>query len=313
MSARYDTLDGLRGIAAVAVMLLHSAELTMKLSAPGVDAAVDFFFLLSGFVLSAAYAAPGPSYVVARVIRLYPMTLFGVALGAVLLLSTGISGAWGVVLTFNLLGLPHPTVGYAFDHSLWSIAVEGELSIAFLLLARLPRVALVAAVVALVFVAPAQDYRMGLFAFVRGALPFTTGVLLHRLFPARRGNEFMAIGSAGALIVLLLVPYLARVPAAQTALFSLVLIAGRAEPPKFLMAPAVYLGRLSYPLYAVHWPIGWWMSRHAPAGIPSVLITIAASVVVAHLAMIFFDEPVRKWLMRRIMPMFGSRPRGVIA
>ena len=69
-----------------------------------------------------------------------------------------------------------------------------------------------------------------------------------------------------------------------------------------------FLGRLSYPLYAVHFPLIYlyisWVGRD---GAPykgydqpwtAAIITIAASLLIATLCMLFYDEPLRKWLSR---------------
>lgn len=77
---RYNTLDGLRGVAAFAVVVGHSSRI---LGTPfwrtSTAMAVDFFFMLSGFVLLCAYRrrleAVGSLklYLMARVIRLQPL------------------------------------------------------------------------------------------------------------------------------------------------------------------------------------------------------------------------------------------------
>ncbi len=58
---RFVSLDGLRGVAAIAVMLFHISLGYM----PGGYLAVDFFFCLSGFVIALACGkrfADGPSF-----------------------------------------------------------------------------------------------------------------------------------------------------------------------------------------------------------------------------------------------------------
>ena len=85
-------LDGLRGVAALLVVIFHFLE---RLN-PGHSTmwmghgflAVDFFFCLSGFVIGYAYddriAQMGlGSFLKARLIRLHPMVVFGSVLGLV--------------------------------------------------------------------------------------------------------------------------------------------------------------------------------------------------------------------------------------
>ncbi|MDC7676523.1 acyltransferase family protein [Asticcacaulis machinosus] len=86
--AHLNTLDGLRGIAAVSVMAFHwHIEAGSSLFQHS-RLAVDLFFLMSGFVLAYAYDArlkAGLSFwafFIARLIRLYPMILIGIGFGA---------------------------------------------------------------------------------------------------------------------------------------------------------------------------------------------------------------------------------------
>ncbi|MBB6427200.1 acyltransferase [Sphingopyxis sp. JAI128] len=83
----YIFLDGLRGVAALMVLLLHWFEGNGKELFGSGLLAVDFFFILSGFVVALAYEqrllAQGRSaqFIRQRFIRLYPMIAAGVLLG----------------------------------------------------------------------------------------------------------------------------------------------------------------------------------------------------------------------------------------
>lgn len=84
-------LDGLRGVAAVSVVVFHLQELSTGYSTPDslwarhAYLAVDFFFCLSGYVIGYAYddrRRIGISgFFKARLIRLHPMVVMGVFLG----------------------------------------------------------------------------------------------------------------------------------------------------------------------------------------------------------------------------------------
>ena len=87
-ASRFDTLDMLRGVAALAVVTLHfDTFLGGPALLPHAYLAVDLFFALSGFVLAQAYGqllAEGWSvreFMIRRFIRLYPLyflfTIFG--------------------------------------------------------------------------------------------------------------------------------------------------------------------------------------------------------------------------------------------
>lgn len=102
----YDLLDGLRGVAALLVVVYHVfegfsfAELTNGAGNGLIRTfnhgylAVDFFFMLSGFVLSYAYddrfrSMSLGSFFKRRLIRLHPMLLVGVLIGATTFLIQG--------------------------------------------------------------------------------------------------------------------------------------------------------------------------------------------------------------------------------
>jgi len=92
---RYGILDGLRGVAALMVVVFHLSEAfsydpVYKHLNHGY-LCVDFFFVLSGFVIGHAYEERMRSgimsrweFLKARLIRLQPMVLFGVLFGAAL-------------------------------------------------------------------------------------------------------------------------------------------------------------------------------------------------------------------------------------
>ena len=90
---RYEILDGLRGVAALLVIWYHVFE---AFATSPVDQrfnhgylAVDFFFVLSGFVIGHAYdglwkrGMTAGRFILRRIIRLQPMVIIGVLLGVV--------------------------------------------------------------------------------------------------------------------------------------------------------------------------------------------------------------------------------------
>ncbi|HWI87222.1 MAG TPA: acyltransferase, partial [Sphingomonas sp.] len=87
---RYYLLDGMRGIAAILVALMHFSSSfggRHNLIAPHAYSAVDFFFALSGLVIARAYERRLRSgmtfrtFLEVRVVRLYPLFLVGLLLG----------------------------------------------------------------------------------------------------------------------------------------------------------------------------------------------------------------------------------------
>jgi len=84
-------LDAMRGTAALGVVCLHLHALLAPISAPHGYLAVDFFFGLSGLVISRAYVArlaQGLStwqFMRLRLERLYPLYILGTAIGGIAL------------------------------------------------------------------------------------------------------------------------------------------------------------------------------------------------------------------------------------
>ena len=100
----YDILDGLRGVAALLVVVFHLCEAHAtshfdQLLNHGY-LAVDFFFILSGFVIGYAYDDRWKKMTVTeflkrRLIRLHPMVVIGAVIGAVMFYFQGCS-VWDV-------------------------------------------------------------------------------------------------------------------------------------------------------------------------------------------------------------------------
>jgi len=83
----FHTLDALRGIAAIGVVVFHMQRFFFPFAVPGGYLAVDLFFMMSGVVLSHAYevrfrAGMGAiDFMRIRFIRLYPLYFLGAMLG----------------------------------------------------------------------------------------------------------------------------------------------------------------------------------------------------------------------------------------
>lgn len=100
----YHILDGLRGIAAIMVVCFHlfeafaTSHLDQRINHGYL--AVNFFFLLSGFVVGYAYddrwkTMTVKEFIKRRIIRLHPMVVIGILIGAVMFYFQGCS-VWDV-------------------------------------------------------------------------------------------------------------------------------------------------------------------------------------------------------------------------
>jgi len=164
--SRFEVLDGMRGLAAISVMVFHFQIYNYPLMKNGFIA-VDLFFMLSGFVLAHSYGARLQSnmgffeYIQKRIIRLYPMFLLGIVIGAPVLCLFAKSGlaansmrsiAGSIFYNFMFmpdinsfdvreLGAAGVTTGYIFPTNppSWSLFFEMVASFAFPFLFKLKR------------------------------------------------------------------------------------------------------------------------------------------------------------------------------
>lgn len=138
----FQALDAWRGLAAFGVAVYHASPHWAGY------AMVDFFLVLSGFVLSHAFLygrrpIPRSEFVVHRIARLYPLHLFTlvVYIGVLLVSRGGVlpeypDGNWNTLVQNLLLlhnvGLNPLALNWNFPS--WSISVEFWISVAFCLL-----------------------------------------------------------------------------------------------------------------------------------------------------------------------------------
>lgn len=282
---RLGGLDLLRGIAALSVMMLHADNVFPQITLPFAKAylAVDFFFMLSGFVLTRTYydrftlGLGAGRFMVMRVKRLWPTIAVGAVLGAVSHASVYAPQELTMLLVLNLALLPCVTaVGlFPLNGVIWSIFFELVANFVHArLLARLSSqlllaiCVLMAAVMTLVAVnltangAPSWDVGSLTGNFVAGVprvmLSYTIGSLLYlRLGDRPRSG----IPAWLAPIFLLAVLFAGRDASGWqfdlvfvVVVCPLVLIAGLSS---YAWAGPLerVSGDLSFPLYAVHMPV----------------------------------------------------------
>lgn len=161
-------LDALRGVAALAVMQYHTNDWFGLNLFPHGYLAVDFFFILSGFVLTFAYQEKlragwaTTSFLKTRLVRLYPLYFLGLILGFVMrYLPRVVPGnavsrghfAEALVLGLFLLPLPKavPHLNYTlfpFNYPAWSLFYEFVANLVHVFLFRRGALGPVAATVA---------------------------------------------------------------------------------------------------------------------------------------------------------------------
>lgn len=298
-------LTGLRFFAAGAVVLYHAEPLVetwpelLKRGAHAGYAAVSLFYVLSGFVLTWNYGAAfaGHSerprdFFVARVARIYPLYLVGVAWSFALMLTAGVPmTALALPTAASALGLQswYPPFIWFGNVPGWSISNELFFYLVFPLFAarllggasrRRAWVVLAAAwgasfVPFLAMVAAGKaDSQFVRFAPICRLPEFVAGMALGRLFVLERaaGQRSGRWLLAAAGLALVLAAWFERslpyplfhdgllVPAFAALVYGLA--RGGTRVSGWLAArPAVFLGEISYAVYLLHEPLKQTLAR----------------------------------------------------
>jgi peptidoglycan/LPS O-acetylase OafA/YrhL len=333
------SLDGLRGVAALAVVAKHFQNLSrINLHFQQASVAVDLFFILSGFVIARAYEprlADGLSwrgYMGLRLARLYPAIAAALVIsGCIWLLAGG--PAWPqLLLQFALLPVVIGPAIYAGDlfpldgpqwSLFWELVVNGLHAAVFRWLTP-TRIMVIMGLALIGLVLAAQRWgwldvgwtrRSMWCAFPRAVWGFCAGLLIYKF--DQRGWRAPRVPYAvlvGVLILCMIrwIPTWRLFWAGDLALVVVILpaivaFAVQAKVPQSWVGPATWLGAISYPLYTLHVPLlrgfRWWLLDNDPLPIwqRAVLWWIVLALVIAAAAMFerFYDAPIRAWLARK--------------
>lgn len=253
-------LDSLRGMAALSVCLFHSNNLFgLPSLLPHAYIAVDFFFVLSGFILFYRYghildrrsSAPVTvnEYIIRRLARLYPLLLLATLAGflmmsARLVMSGGIGNDAGMLVYALISGvfmLPAintglifgPDVLFPFVGPAWSVFWEMVVSIGFALWARaglrfVPLVTVIALLSLAVFAFPLGTidggWRFETFHIggLRAVAGFCLGILIARLYARTENSMSPKQQRAASLAVFALICLVATYIASGAQVTSLV-------------------------------------------------------------------------------------------
>lgn len=319
------TLTGLRGFAALAVVAYH-----LRTEIPLVNGSwpvafqygylgVDFFFILSGFILAYVYQDYGffkPKGMVRflglRLARVYPAHIAALLAFGIFAFGTGYAQVHAERFTFAEL-LTHLTLTSAWglhqsnswNIPAWSISAEMfayfNLPILFFLFRRLSRstgevsASLIFLITgyALLFIVPYfNEGSIGsstVLALIRVICEFTmgfAGYFLSRQLPAGRPvwRHLLVFSGLGIGVVLA-----AGFPDILVVPLALILITATAWGnwwvPELLSHPvANWLGRISYSLYLIHYPV----------------------LVVFHLAIYRLDPPLLAWSFLAVLACIGA-------
>lgn len=292
----YEILDGLRGLAAIAIVVFHFMEMAIADFSQNFIAhgylAVDFFFCLSGFVVAYAYddriqQMGLATFFKARLIRLHPLVILGSVFGLLGLLFDPFAalpegyglGQLLMIFMSSILMIPYPVMEerafnlFTLNAPAWSLFFEYAINIIYALFLykvrnRLLSVLVLLSAGVLCWMLAASEVPMGGWAgsnfwegIVRITFSFLAGMLIFRSNWIIKNK----LGFAGLAILLLLafiVPYgewnWLTQPFIVIIYFPLLISLGAGA----VLSPGLkkicnFSGQISYPLYMTHYAFLW--------------------------------------------------------
>ncbi len=291
-------LTALRGVAAMAVVLQHfSATAQLHCSGwipslvPHGYMAVDFFFVLSGFIMSYTYLAGFERlgmqaylpFLWKRVARIFPL---GIAVTAIILVAGAVTAHWGkpgifisgvatseglgTAVVVNLLFLQGFFTRYSLNDPSWSISVELAAYVVFpaliwLLFKASRPVSLafcaVGAAILFQFARMGPVYGLGTqgmpFDLIRCVVEFGFGMVAYRIFGS--SSRLRSIGRDGwtwVITALSAACFVLRADLLAAFSFPFVVLAyalNRGGPSRVFSSQIPYfLGTISFSIYLVH-------------------------------------------------------------
>jgi peptidoglycan/LPS O-acetylase OafA/YrhL len=297
----FEILDGLRGLAALAVVIFHFMEwiftdFSQNFIAHGF-LAVDFFFCLSGFVIGYAYderigKMTVMEFLKLRFIRLHPMVILGSVLGLFTFLFDPFSNhadlysAGKTILVFltSILMIPYPIMEdrafnlFGLNAPSWSLFWEYVASVFYVvILWRIKRgflliLTLIAALL-LFYVSYSAGNLLGGWSgptFWDGGarifFSFLAGLTIYR-FNLIIKNKLGFLGMCVLLSLAFVMPFgewnWLTEPLVVLVYFPLLISLGAgATLTKGLKKVCAFSGRISYPLYMTHYAVLWMFGNY---------------------------------------------------
>ena len=341
-----DGLRGVTAILVVSLHFLEPIDIP-GLRIGHARLALDFFLCLSGFVLTHAYGdllarrLSFRSFYTTRCIRLYPMLLCGLVAGMLVLLAKlvlqgDVATIWNLLgaSVANLVMLPSSLfpIGHAqswpANPPQWALFLQFVVSLAFPWLLRAgdrPLIAVMGLAGVVVVIdaltrphVPLRDaWAVMPVGLIRVLYPVCVGILLYRLASRLPRRPVESPARCVGLVLMLMAIFFVPMPRALSGLYEavavlillpmLLLHAASIAPAAGLRPLTLWLGAVSYPLYALHYPIVravlGALRRFEPLPIWQhglvVVVAIGACVGLAWVAFKRIDVPVRRWLTRR--------------
>lgn len=297
----FEILDGLRGIAALAVVIFHFMEIVYSDYSKNFIGhgflAVDFFFCLSGFVIAYAYdnrigKIGIAAFFKSRAIRLQPLVILGSVLGLLTFIFDPFgghpelysAGKLTVLFVASLFLIPLPTMAdryfnlFGLNAPAWSLFWEYVANIVYaFILIRLNRIVLLILAVISAVLLCLVCYRAGNLmggwskdtfwdGGIRISYSFLAGLLVYR-FNLIIKNKLGFAGLAILLILAFIMPYSEwnwiTEPFVILFYFPLIIALGAgATLTTGLKKLCVFSGNISYPLYMTHYSALWMFGNY---------------------------------------------------
>jgi peptidoglycan/LPS O-acetylase OafA/YrhL len=297
----FEVLDGLRGIAALAVVTFHFMEWVYTDASKNLIGhgflAVDFFFCLSGFVIGYAYddriAKMGIlEFFKLRIIRLHPLVIAGSVFGLLAFLFDPFGGhpelysAGKIILTFicSVLLIPMPIVAdrgfnlFSFNAPAWSLFWEYVANIVYaFVLCKISRSYLLLLTILSAIAICWVSYRSGNLlggwsgptfwdGSARISYSFLAGLLIYRSEWIIK-NKLGFIGLSILLLLVFIMPFSKwnwlSEPLVVLFYFPLLIALGAgATLTSGLKNVCLFSGKISYPLYMTHYAALWMFGNY---------------------------------------------------
>ncbi len=291
----YDVLDGLRGTAAIVILVFHYLEMIYLDYSENFLGhgflAVDFFFCLSGFVIGFAYdqrikTIGMKGFFVNRLIRLHPLVILGSIIGfAGFVLNPFVDGTeagWGKILLAlvgSMLLIPTPSLPFRggglfpYNTPSWSLFLEYIANIVYaLVLCRIRKNWLLVLGCISAGWLMYTSYRSGwlingwdiktiMDGFPRVSYSFIAGLLVFRFRLALK-NKLGFIAPFLLLMGVFLYPHVENDWLTEALMvivvFPLIISVGAgADVTGWMKKFCIFIGKLSYPLYMTHITTVW--------------------------------------------------------
>ena len=329
---KFQTLDVLRGLAALVVVIVHNSRIFGWSPQHGY-LAVDMFFALSGFVLSHAYQSrldsgmPTWTFLKIRVMRLAPLYLLALAFGCFMVFITGEYTSLHLstyqYVEYAVLGMlflpsrsaPSP---FPYNNPSWTLFLELAMNVVHALLLRRLKTRVLGAICAFAGLVLTWIYVHshnlnagwkwdGLFTVgvARVVFSYTAGMLVYRLWTWRKNLlKLPALLVSAVTLVALVAPTPHEAFVSWLMIFflfpAIIYVGATTEPGRVFRRVFGALGGASYSIYVLHSPFFglsiWALRGTRMNGEVTAWMLLLALVAVSLIIDEVYDVPLRKRL-----------------